>query len=356
MATPSIKLDQTGQSAGTAGQSRSDIVVGSEMQITDTANASGTWVWVVVVPNNSSATATGLDSNDVRITPDIEGTYLFYVTHNGVETSYTLDAIGQKVTTQGGASARFPSGRRIPGAGETNQFGGWDDALESILRENTLLKEEDTPVAGGPFTTLNFKSVGGGTVDVVDAGAGEATVTISGGGSGGGVTFQDEGGSLAGSPHDTLNFVGTGVLSSDAGGGVVTVTIPGATASGIDTISCAHSASHGSATPLGVGQFELNPNDYDVDAVFTFRSVGAVGTTPLTGHTRLFNLTDAETVSTLNFTTATPTLDQEVLTVGTASGTLKTSSKIYEVRIYVDSPVGVDDTIELGSAEIRVIQ
>jgi len=39
------------------------------------------------------------------------------------------------------------------------------------------------------------------------------------------ITVQDEGSDLAGAPHDTLNFVGAGVVAADAGSGVATVTV-----------------------------------------------------------------------------------------------------------------------------------
>jgi YD repeat-containing protein len=45
-------------------------------------------------------------------------------------------------------------------------------------------------------------------------------------GSGSTITVQDEGSPVAGTPHNTLNFVGDGVTVTNAGGGVATVTIP----------------------------------------------------------------------------------------------------------------------------------
>lgn len=46
-------------------------------------------------------------------------------------------------------------------------------------------------------------------------------------GSGSNITVQDEGTSVTGTPHDTLNFVGSGVTVTNAGGGAATVTVPG---------------------------------------------------------------------------------------------------------------------------------
>lgn len=46
-------------------------------------------------------------------------------------------------------------------------------------------------------------------------------------GGGGGVTVENQGAPIAGNPHTTLNFVGAGVVASDAGGGVADITIAG---------------------------------------------------------------------------------------------------------------------------------
>lgn len=46
-------------------------------------------------------------------------------------------------------------------------------------------------------------------------------------GAGGGVSLEDEGTPVTGTPHTTLNFTGAGVTVTDAGSGEATVTIPG---------------------------------------------------------------------------------------------------------------------------------
>lgn len=46
-------------------------------------------------------------------------------------------------------------------------------------------------------------------------------------GSGSTITIQDEGGAVPGGPHSIVNFAGTGVTATDAGGGAALVTIPG---------------------------------------------------------------------------------------------------------------------------------
>lgn len=139
--------------------------------------------------------------------------------------------------------------------------------------------------------------------------------------------------------------------SAGGGGGGGT-----ATTSGLDTIRIGSNTSHNSATPLLVGQFELDPSDYPSTAVYTLRAVGANGTTPLTTHLRLYNLTDNEQVEVLDFVdTLNPVLVTSQMSTGTVSGTLRTTSTLYEAQVFVDSPVTGADTIELGSAEIRVM-
>ena len=52
-------------------------------------------------------------------------------------------------------------------------------------------------------------------------------------GSGSNVIIEDEGSSIANTPHSNLNFTGAGVTASDAGGGVATINIPGVAAANI---------------------------------------------------------------------------------------------------------------------------
>ena len=52
-------------------------------------------------------------------------------------------------------------------------------------------------------------------------------------GSGSNVIIEDEGSSIANTPHSNLNFTGAGVTASDAGGGVATINIPGVAAANV---------------------------------------------------------------------------------------------------------------------------
>lgn len=90
------------------------------------------------------------------------------------------------------------------------------------------LEDEGSTVTGGPHSTLDF--VGGG-VSVVDAGSGKATITIPAGNT---LVIKDEGSTVTGGPHGTLNFVGSSVTVTDAGGGEATVTITGGGGGGIE--------------------------------------------------------------------------------------------------------------------------
>ena len=117
-------------------------------------------------------------------------------------------------------------------------------------------------------------------------------------------------------------------------------------------------SSYGSSSPLAIGAIAFNPNDYTLTGTtksVKLRAVVANGSNGLTTHVKLRNITDGEDVATLDFTSTTSTKVESTLTIGTSTGNIKTSEKIYEVRIYVDSPVSGVDTIELYSAELLVI-
>lgn len=182
MAVPSIRLNQSPLAAGTTGESREDLVVGTVVSGTDTANATGPWQWVFARPADSSAVASGLTTNDVQFTPDTEGTYLLFVTVSGTTDSFTTD-FGEKVSTQGGAGVKLSNGRRIPGVGETNQFdavSGWATTATSMIKEDIGLLKDEVPVSGGPFISLNFEDAGSVGVSITESGTGAATITISG--------------------------------------------------------------------------------------------------------------------------------------------------------------------------------
>ena len=116
---------------------------------------------------------------------------------------------------------------------------------------------------------------------------------------------------------------------------------------------------HASATPLIVGAFTFASNDHALAGAtlsVIFRAVAANGVSPLTTHVKLVNVTDGEDVATLDFVDTTVTGNQETtLTLGTGVGDIKPTERLYEVQIFVDGPSGPGDTIELNSAELRVV-
>ena len=129
-------------------------------------------------------------------------------------------------------------------------------------------------------------------------------------------------------------------------------------------VPCGGRESHNSDTPLVVGAFSFNPSDYSLanaTVAFRFVIIAANGTTPLTTHVKLRNMTDGEDVTTsiLDVVDATSQAKyQATLTVGAAAGNLKnTGEKIYECRIYLDAPASnpSTDTIELYKAEIQIV-
>jgi hypothetical protein len=127
----------------------------------------------------------------------------------------------------------------------------------------------------------------------------------------------------------------------------------------INTIRAGDVASHNSATPLVVSQFAFDPSEYSLTGAtrsLVFRAVAANGGGVAQTKARLYSVTDTEYIgSGLTFTSANPAKAQETLTIGTGSGEVDDSEKIYEVHIWVVSPDEVDDTIELGSAELRLV-
>lgn len=105
--------------------------------------------------------------------------------------------------------------------------------------------------------------------------------------------------------------------------------------------------------PLAAGQFSFNTANYPDGADFTFLAVMSVSDGSLTGTLELYNLTDGETVATVTTSATTPTSLNSVLTVGTGVGELKTSAKVYELRLSVSGSL-VSDIVSLGSAAIVV--
>lgn len=161
--------------------------------------------------------------------------------------------------------------------------------------------------------------------------------------------------SVSGREGNTFPYsptVSMGATNDAASGGV------GATGqSFINVLDFGEGASHDSDTPLVVGQRGFNPLDYNLNnatRTLEFRAVASNGGGAALTKVQLWGLTDSEAIATIDFTTAIPTQKSVVLVEGSGSGEIDLSNKVYEVRIWVDTPDLVDDTIELGSAEINI--
>jgi hypothetical protein len=138
---PSIRIDLSSGGAGTTGQSRTDAVNAETVTLVDSANASGSYTWTLVAPDGSSSTLSSSTAASPIFTIDVaHGSYLIFCEVDGVR-SYSEDATGAKVSTQGGLAV-LENGFRKPVAGETTQFDsdeGWSKTLDDLLDDITGL-------------------------------------------------------------------------------------------------------------------------------------------------------------------------------------------------------------------------
>ena len=107
---------------------------------------------------------------------------------------------------------------------------------------------------------------------------------------------------------------------------------------------------------LALGQFAYTPLDYGRRA-FTFEAVMSVTKVADTGSIQLYNLTDGEAVTgaLLQTTSVSPIkVASAALTVGVAAGNLKTTEKVYEVRLSVTG-ADVTDVLSAGSVSLRAV-
>lgn len=147
MANPiTIKIDQATRPPGVAGSSRTDMVVGQLVTLTDPANGAGTYLWELIVPPGSASVLVGAATSTATFTPDIEGTYLVFLTVDAV-TSWTVGADGTRLTTQGGGAILHLRGTRNPGRGETKQFDsafGWSTVMYEPIKDLDTLRSAVT--------------------------------------------------------------------------------------------------------------------------------------------------------------------------------------------------------------------
>jgi hypothetical protein len=102
-----------------------------------------------------------------------------------------------------------------------------------------------------------------------------------------------------------------------------------------------------------VGQFSMNAANFGSASTFIFRSAFHVSSGALTGTVTLYNLTDGEVVASFATSSTTPQAQEANLTVGVGVGDLKTSARIYEVRISVTGAL-VTDVLTVGSGMLVI--
>ena len=101
-----------------------------------------------------------------------------------------------------------------------------------------------------------------------------------------------------------------------------------------------------------LGTFSFAANIFSGGTV-TFRAVLNVSDSALTGQAVLYNVTDAEVVSTLSTSSVSPVALSDTLTVGAGVGELRSTATVYEVRLSVSGTLSTE-IVTLGSASLRI--
>lgn len=229
---------------------------------TGTVNSGGLASAAPNAPTSLVATS-GTLSNMLSVTPPASGApvtgYRWFAIHGSSGSFGSAVVIGQ---------TQLPAFLHA-GLGVTDTWRYWAVAYNSVGNSTEAgpqnqttgpgggsisVDEEGTPVVA-TATALNFI---GSTVTVTDAGGGQADVTISGAAV---IDVEDEGTpTVVGA--GTLNFIGSGVTVTDAGGGVADVTISGGGGGGgytliQDQILTANSATVTFTVPGGYSDLRL---------------------------------------------------------------------------------------------------
>ncbi len=148
MATPIPQTTGSSSGAGTAGESRQDLVIGETVTISDTeaANSSGPWATVLDdVPTGSTAVLTGPTTATPSFVPDLVGSYRFTMTFNGIEAFTTVVAIEHPTT-----NLRTPGFQEELQWNEGGSSRGWQlskDALYAQVEQTA----SDIAVASGGY-------------------------------------------------------------------------------------------------------------------------------------------------------------------------------------------------------------
>lgn len=174
------------------------------------------------------------------------------------------------------------------------------------------------PVAGTPFNTLNFNSI---NTTLTDAGSGVVDITIASM-----VDALDEGVVVGGGGFTSINFVGTTITATDGGGGQLNVTAASSPITNSKRFVKATAGVSASQT-IGVPIDATSVISRVVVTVVSAYSIGATLQIEDAGGTVLMNLSliDAQTIGTFAYTlpvSTSPTVNtQMVLVVGGAPAT-----------------------------------
>lgn len=101
-----------------------------------------------------------------------------------------------------------------------DEYGRIISISSNPLTASMVMYDEGFIVSGSPFNSINF--VGSGVV-ASNGGSGVLTVTISGGTPG--VSVESNSSPVTGGPHSTLNFVGPFVVTTDSGSGRAQISV-----------------------------------------------------------------------------------------------------------------------------------
>lgn len=160
-----VKIKQSGRE-GDPGESRSDLILGAEVTLSNNDAGVDTWRWEIInKPRTSSVVLTHPVPGVAIFTPDVVGSYLIQLTINGRVKQRVVAAV---LTTN--------LGIRIPAIGEANEFeGGWAQAIIDAL---------EIIEANAPAVLVSISVTTPGGVDYVGYGGTEqmaATGTYSDG-------------------------------------------------------------------------------------------------------------------------------------------------------------------------------
>lgn len=154
--TASILINQAGRPAGLPGVSRDDLVLGVPVVLTNGDNL-GVVAWNWRLLSRPTGSLAGLDTPTLsacQFTPDLVGSYLVQLIVNGRVRTTAIAAVRTALL-----------GLRIPARGETDEFGGWEAAIQGITgqleggiqtsSDRMMVFSDDNPFteAGGTFFT-----------------------------------------------------------------------------------------------------------------------------------------------------------------------------------------------------------